>query len=238
MILKLRGARARSLCTLSCRWRNPVSMESQQIHVFVCSARRGLFGGSRARNSTPEGGTDASSSVWRKKFEGSCVMQDLYFAASVSPPLLAVLQCQYPALPLPLFFPLHPQRPFFSCVVTRAPLSLWVGKQQMLKTSGIIITIKSTIRPKAQHEIVSPNKNHFVILRLHVVHCLHVPSLVYCDSSPHTPSWCHECSPEHQTWINLLLKIVPNKHRDYFPWENHQHAAVLWTFGIFLEALQ
>lgn len=111
MILKLRGAR--SLCTLSCRWRNPVSMESQQIHVFVCSARRGLFGGSRARNSTPEGGTDASSSVWRKKFEGSCVMQDLYFAASVSPPLLAVLQCQYPALPLPLFFPLHPQRPFF-----------------------------------------------------------------------------------------------------------------------------
>lgn len=91
-------------------------------------------------------------------------MQDLYFAASVSPPLLAVLQCQYPALPLPLFFPLHPQRPFFSCVVTRAPLSLWVGKQQMLKTSGIIITIKSTIRPKAQHEIVSPNKNPFVIL--------------------------------------------------------------------------
>lgn len=136
------------------------------------------------------------------------------------------------------FFFLHPQRPFFSCVVTRAPLSLWVGKQQMLKTSGIIITIKSTIRPKAQHEIVSPNKNHFVILRLHVVHCLHVPSLVYCDSSPHTPSWCHECSPEHQTWINLLLKIVPNKHRDYFPWENHQHEAVLWTFGIFLEALQ
>lgn len=149
MILKLRGARARSLCTLSCRWCNPVSVESQQIHVFVCSARRGLFGGSRARNSTPEGGTDASSSVWRKKFEGSCVMQDLYFAASVSPPLLAVLQCQYPALPLPLFFFLHPQRPFFSCVVTRAPLSLWVGKQQMLKTSGIIITIKSTIRPKS-----------------------------------------------------------------------------------------
>lgn len=134
------------------------------------------------------------------------------------------------------FFFLHPQRPFFSCVVTRAPLSLWVGKQQMLKTSGIIITIKSTIRPKAQHEIVSPNKNHFVILRLHVVHCLHVPSLVYCDSSPHTPSWCHECSPEHQTWINLLLKIVPNKHRDYFPWENHQHAAVLWTFGIFFRS--
>lgn len=164
MILKLQGARARSLCTLSCRWCNPVSVESQQIHVFVCSARRGLFGGSRARNSTPEGGTDASSSVWRKKFEGSCVMQDLYFAASVSPPLLAVLQCQYPALPLPLFFFLHPQRPFFSCVVTRAPLSLWVGKQQMLKTSGIIITIKSTIRPKAQHEIVSPNKNPFVIL--------------------------------------------------------------------------
>lgn len=78
----------------------------------------------------------------------------------------------------------------------------------------------------------------FWATRLHVVHCLHVPSLVYCDSSPHTPSWCHECSPEHQTWINLLLKIVPNKHRDYFPWENHQHAAVLWTFGIFLEALQ
>lgn len=206
-------------------------MESQQIHVFVCSARRGLFGGSRARNSTPEGGTDASSSVRRKKFEGSCVMQDLYFAASVSPPLLAVLQCQYPPLPLALFFfsffSFILCFLFFFCVVTRAPLSLWVGKQQMLKTSGIIITIKSTIRPKAQHEIVSPNKNPFVILRLHVVHCLHVPSLVYCDSSPHTPSWCHECSPEHQTWINLLLKIVPNKHRDCFHWENHQHAAVL-----------
>lgn len=165
MILKLRGARARSLCTLSCRWCNPVSVESQQIHVFVCSARRGLFGGSRARNSTPEGGTDTSSSVWRKKFEGSCVMQDLYFAASVSPPLLAVLQCQYPALPLPLFFfSFILSVLFFPCVVTRAPLSLWVGKQQMLKTSGIIITIKSTIRPKAQHEIVSPNKNPFVIL--------------------------------------------------------------------------
>lgn len=116
MILKLRGARARSLCTLSCRWRNPVSVESQQIHVFVCSARRGLFGGSRARNSTPEGGTDASSSVWRKKFEGSCVMQDLYFAASVSPPLLAVLQCQYPALPLPFFFfPSSSASFFFLC---------------------------------------------------------------------------------------------------------------------------
>lgn len=65
---------------------------------------------------------------------------------------------------LSLFFFPSSSASFFSCVVTRAPRSLWVGKQQMLKTSGIIITIKSTIRPKAQHEIVSPNKNPFVIL--------------------------------------------------------------------------
>ncbi len=35
---------------------------------------------------------------------------------------------------------------------------------------------------------------------------------VYLDSVPHTPSCCPKYSPEHQMWINLLLKIVPNKH--------------------------
>ncbi len=36
-------------------------------------------------------------------------------------------------------------------------------------------------------------------------------TVVYLDSIPHTPSCCPKYSLKHRMWINLPLKIVPNK---------------------------
>ncbi len=39
----------------------------------------------------------------------------------------------------------------------------------------------------------------------------HTHTVVYFDSIPHTPSCWPRYSLQHQIWINLLLKVVPNK---------------------------
>lgn len=158
-----------------------------------CSARRGLFRGSRSENSSAQRRSGALSSLWREKLTCSPAMQSLpHFAASVFPPLLAAF--------LFLKYIISSRSGFILCFLFHFCLCchLCLVTQSPFEVKSAAFFCKDDITE---------------------ARCCagrHVPSLPNRGSSDSLPHTCgHKYSRERQMWVHLPLKLVP-KQMDYF----------------------